>query len=274
MTTAVEKSITVDVPVHRAYNQWTQFEDFPLFMGGVSEVRQLDDRTLHWVAEIAGVKREWDAKILEQIPDQKIAWAASEGATNAGAVYFSATGADQTLVRLSLEYEPEGLVEKAGDKLDVVARQAESDLERFKGFIENRDEATGAWRGSVNEGNTSGTPSVQAARPSMGDSGKAGVSAKTVVAGAAAAAAGVAAASALSGRSGDESPSEDVEEQESVADVAVVETPGATQTPATTDTSVTLTEGTSETTSTYPVSSDSPAATEAPVHPDDPDRTS
>ena len=272
MTTTVEKSIRVGVPVRTAYDQWTQFEEFPQFMGGVSEVRQLDDRTIHWVAEIAGVKREWDARILEQIPDQKIAWAATEGATNAGAVYFSATGPDQTLVRLSLEYEPEGLVEKAGDKLDVVSRQAESDLESFKAFIESRGEATGAWRGSVNEGNTSGTPGVQAARSSMGDSGKTGISTTTAAAGAAAVAAGVVAASAVSGRSGSESASEDTDEQESLT--PVVETPDTTQTPATTDTSVTLTEGTSVTTSTYPVSPDSPAATEAPIYPDDPDRTS
>src|SRR3954451_1894286 len=92
MTTRMEKSIQVDVPLSTAYNQWTQFEDFPHFMGGVQEVRQLDDRRLHWVAEIAGVRREWDASILEQEPDRKVAWAATSGATNAGAVRFEAAG--------------------------------------------------------------------------------------------------------------------------------------------------------------------------------------
>ena len=92
MTTKVEKSITVDVPISTAYNQWTQFEEFPQFMGGVQSVEQLDDRRLRWVAEIAGVRREWHADILEQRPDEKIAWAATEGATNAGAVYFIASG--------------------------------------------------------------------------------------------------------------------------------------------------------------------------------------
>src|SRR3712207_95055 len=120
MTTKVEKTIQVDVPVTTAYNQWTQFEDFPQFMGGVQQVQQLDDRNLHWVAEIAGVRREWDATILEQVPDEKIAWAAVEGATNAGAVYFEPAGVDRTFVKLSLEYEPEGLVEKAGDLLNIV----------------------------------------------------------------------------------------------------------------------------------------------------------
>src|SRR4051795_7282746 len=106
MTTKVEKSIQVDVPLSTAYNQWTQFEDFPAFMGGVQEVRQLDDRRLHWVAEIAGVRREWEAEVIEQVPDQKVAWAATDGATNAGAVFFAPVGADRTEVRLHLEYEP------------------------------------------------------------------------------------------------------------------------------------------------------------------------
>src|SRR3712207_41991 len=131
MTTKVEESIQVDVPVTTAYNQWTQFEDFPHFMGGVKEVRQLDDRRLHWVAEIAGVRREWEASILEQIPDQKIAWAATAGATNAGAVRFEPAGAMSTIVHLTLEYEPEGHVEQVGDKLGIVERQVTGDLERL-----------------------------------------------------------------------------------------------------------------------------------------------
>src|SRR4029450_6546238 len=146
MTTKVEKSIQVDVPLSTVYNQWTQFEEFPHFMGGVKEVRQLGDQRLHWVAEIAGVRREWDAAILEQVPDQKVAWAATTGATNAGAVHFQSLGTTRTLVRLSLEYEPEGLVEKVGDFLNVVEKQAEGDLERLKQFIESRRTRTGRAR--------------------------------------------------------------------------------------------------------------------------------
>jgi hypothetical protein len=187
MSTKVEKSIQVDVPVTTAYNQWTQFEDFPSFMGGVEEVHQHDDQRLHWVAQIAGVRREWEATILEQVPDQKIAWAATEGATNAGAVRFEPVGAGSTLVYLSLEYEPEGAVEQVGDKLGIVERQVNSDLQRFKHLIEHEGYASGAWRGSVNEGLGVGTPGVEAAAASQGDSGKAGVSAKAVIAGAAAA---------------------------------------------------------------------------------------
>ena len=138
MTTRVEKSLQVDVPVSKAYDQWTRFEDFPQFMGGVTEVRRLDDRRLHWVAEIAGVRREWDAAVLERLPDQRIAWAATGGATNAGAVRFEPAGVDSTIVHLSMEYEPEGVVEQVGDKLGIVERQVKSDLQRFKSLVEDR----------------------------------------------------------------------------------------------------------------------------------------
>ncbi len=200
VTTRVEKSILVNVPVSTAYNQWTQFEDFPQFMGGVKSVKQLEDDRLEWVAEIAGVRRQWMARILEQVPDQKVAWAATEGATNAGAVTFEDLGGGQTSVHLSLEYEPEGLVEKVGEKLNIVENQAEADLDRFKAFIEAEGYATGAWRGSVNEGAAVGTPGVAEASGSQGDTGKAGVSGKAVAAGLGAAAAAAVGAAAVAGK--------------------------------------------------------------------------
>src|SRR3712207_69323 len=147
MSTRVEKTVLVNVPVSTAYNQWTQFEDFPQFMNGIKKVTQLGDDRLEWVAELAGVRRQWEARILEQVPDRKVAWAATEGATNAGEVSFEDSGGGQTRVHLTLEYEPEGLIEKIGDKLNVVENQAEGDLERFKAFIESESYATGAWRG-------------------------------------------------------------------------------------------------------------------------------
>ena len=205
MSTKVEKRVLVNVPVSVAYNQWTQFEDFPRFMGGVKSVTQLSDNRLEWVAEIAGVRRRWEAKILEQVPDRKVSWAATEGATNAGSVEFEDLGGGQTSVLLVLEYEPEGIVETIGDKLNVVEKQAEGDLERFKAFIEDEGYATGAWRGTVSEGAPTGTPGVEDASASRGDSGKAGVSGK-VAAGvglAAAAAVGGAAAAASKGKSDD-----------------------------------------------------------------------
>jgi len=178
MSTKVEKSILVNVPLSVAYNQWTQFEEFPHFMGGVKSVTQLEDDRLDWVAEIAGVRRQWTARILEQVPDKKVSWAATEGATNAGSVTFEDVGGGQTQVHLVLEYEPEGVVEKIGDKLNVVEKQAEGDLKRFKEFIEAEGYATGAWRGSVGTGTDAGAPGIDAAAASRGDSGKAGISGK------------------------------------------------------------------------------------------------
>ncbi|MDT0166238.1 SRPBCC family protein [Actinotalea sp. AC32] len=221
MTTKVEKSVVVDVPVSVAYGQWTQFEEFPHFMGGVTEVRQLTDDRLHWVAEIAGVKREWEAKILEQVPDQKVAWAATEGATNAGAVQFEPAGPGSTHVHLTLEYEPEGLVEKVGDALSIVEKQAEGDLERFKAFIEERGTATGTWRGEVP--GAAGSPTVDDAAASRGDSGKAGVSGKAVAAGAAVA--GAAVAAAVAARSGSD---QDRSEAADAASIAVPPPPPGT----------------------------------------------
>ena len=209
MTTKVEKSLIVNVPVSIAYNQWTQFEDFPRFMGGVKSVQQLSDDRLEWVAEIAGIRRQWQAKILEQVPDQKIAWAATEGATNAGAVIFEDIGGGQSRLHLTLDYEPEGLIEKVGDKLNIVENQAEADLERFKAFIESEGYATGAWRGSVSEGADVGTPGVDDAAASRGDTGKAGVSGKVVAAGAAAGAAAVTGAAAAATAAGKGSTDDD-----------------------------------------------------------------
>ena len=152
MTTHVERSIEVAVPVRAAYDQWTRFEEFPRFMSGVEEVRQVGDAMTHWVAQIAGVRREWDAAIVEQVPDEKVAWAATTGATNAGTVFFDRVGTDRTRVRLTLDFEPEGLVERLGDVLDVVDRQAVADLDRFKEFIEGQGSASGGWRGTIEDG--------------------------------------------------------------------------------------------------------------------------
>jgi hypothetical protein len=166
VTTHVERSIEVAVPVRTAYDQWTRFEEFPRFMSGVEEVRQVGDAMTHWVAQIAGVRREWDAAIVEQLPDEKVAWAATTGATNAGAVFFDSVATDRTRVRLTLDYEPEGVVERVGDVLDVVQRQAVADLDRFKEFIEGQGSAAGGWRGTIEDGDvmSQGTPGQMGAR--------------------------------------------------------------------------------------------------------------
>lgn len=145
----IEKSIVVEVPVTTAYNQWTQFESFPQFMDGVLEVRQLDDRSLRWRANLAGRETEWDAVITQQVPDDRIGWRSTAGATNAGNVRFEAEGPDATRVHLHIVYEPEGAIESAADALGFVSRRVEGDLSRFKQFIESRSRETGAWRGEI-----------------------------------------------------------------------------------------------------------------------------
>jgi uncharacterized membrane protein len=145
----VQKSIDVNAPVNSVYNQWTQFEDFPAFMEGVKEVRQLDDSHLHWCAEIAGKDVEWDAEITEQIPDQRIAWRSVDGTPNAGVVSFHRLNDGATRVMLQMDYDPEGVIENAGDMLGMLSHRVEGDLERFKDFLESRGSETGAWRGEI-----------------------------------------------------------------------------------------------------------------------------
>ncbi|MDI6858379.1 MAG: SRPBCC family protein [Dehalococcoidia bacterium] len=144
----IHKSIEVNVPVRTAYNQWTQFEEFPKFMQGVVEVEQLDDTHVHWVAQIAGRRKEWDAEITEQVPDRRIVWRAQQGTPNAGMVSFESVHG-HTRIDLEMRYDPQNLAEQVGDILGLASRQVESDLKRFKEFIESRGEETGAWRGQV-----------------------------------------------------------------------------------------------------------------------------
>jgi uncharacterized membrane protein len=147
--TTVEESIEVEVPVSTAYNQWTQFEDFPEFMEGVEKVEQLSDDKLHWVTKIAGVEREFDAKITEQHPDERVAWSTIDGPKQAGVVTFHKLDPARTKVMLQMDFEPEGVVEQVGDKLGIVKSRVHGDLERFKTFIEKRGTETGAWRGDI-----------------------------------------------------------------------------------------------------------------------------
>ena len=151
----IEQSIEVDAPIRTVYNQWTQFEEFPEFMEGVEEVRQLDDQRLHWVAEIAGQRREWDAEIHEQTPDQQIAWRSVSGQRNEGVIRFEKLAENRTRVCVVITYEPEGALEKMGGALGVASARVKGDLKRFKTFIESHGTATGAWRGEIHGGQTS-----------------------------------------------------------------------------------------------------------------------
>ncbi|MFN2519472.1 MAG: SRPBCC family protein [Candidatus Limnocylindria bacterium] len=147
----IEKHVTVDVPLGAVYDQWTQFEDFPQFMDGVKEVRQQGDKRLHWVTDVGGKKAEFDAEIVEQIPDQVIAWQSKVGVKQSGRVVF-APDAQGTRVTLKMEFEPRDALEGVGSKLGVADRQVQGDLDRFKKFIEERRTPTGAWRGRIEEG--------------------------------------------------------------------------------------------------------------------------
>ena len=145
----IEKSIEVNVPVRAAYNQWTQFEEFPKFMEGVKQVQQLDDKHLHWKADIGGKEKEWNAEITEQIPDQRIAWTSRGGAMNAGVVTFHRLSDSRSKVMLQMEYDPQGFIENVGDTVGIVTQRVQSDLERFKTYIETRGQESGAWRGTI-----------------------------------------------------------------------------------------------------------------------------
>jgi uncharacterized membrane protein len=150
----IEQSIDVSVPVRSAYDQWTQFQEFPRFMEGVEEVRQVDDTHLHWRTKVAGREKEFDAEITEQLPDERVAWRSQAGAEHAGVVTFHRLGDNETRVMVQMDVEPEGAVEKAGDALGLVKRRVHGDLERFRELIEGRGSASGAWRGEVRQTKT------------------------------------------------------------------------------------------------------------------------
>jgi len=152
MSSTVEKSVEVHAPIGVVYDQWTQFEQFPKFMQGVKEVKQLNDKRLHWVATVGLKEKSWDADIVEQTPDTRIAWRSATGAENSGIVSFLPTPDGGTKVTARITYDTEGLVEKVGDALGFVSGRVEGDLKRFKEFIEARGTATGSWRGEIHGG--------------------------------------------------------------------------------------------------------------------------
>jgi uncharacterized membrane protein len=146
---AIEESIEVNIPADTAYNQWTQFEAFPQFMASVHEVKQLDDRHLHWRANVFGNEKEWDVEITEQIPDKRIAWRSINGPFNAGVVTFHKISDNCTRITLQMEYKPEGTMENIGDMLGAMRLEVRQNLQRFKELLEQRGKETGAWRGAV-----------------------------------------------------------------------------------------------------------------------------
>ena len=148
---SVIEAVEVEVPVRTAYNQWTQFEEFPQFMEGVKEVRQLDETHLHWTVEVAGRTKEWDAEVTEQRPDERVAWKSDAGTDNAGVVTFHKLDEGRSRVTVQIDAEPDGPIEAAGDALGLLERRVKGDLQRFKEFIERRGAETGSWRGEVEQ---------------------------------------------------------------------------------------------------------------------------
>ena len=147
-------SIEVNAPLRAVYNQWTQFEEFPLFMEGVAEVRQEGEKRLFWRANIGGKVKEWEAEITNQVPDERVAWQTVDGSPNSGTVIFQAINPDRTKVTATIEYEPEGLLEKTGDALGIPSGRVQADLERFRTFMEDRGRETGGWRGAIGNDET------------------------------------------------------------------------------------------------------------------------
>ncbi|MFJ3759982.1 SRPBCC family protein [Streptomyces sp. NPDC090080] len=155
----VRKAVDVAVPVHTAYNQWTQFEDFPQFMEGVEEVRQVDDRHNHWTTKIGGIQREFDTEIVDQLPDDRITWRSTQGDTRQrGSVRFEPLDETHTRVELTMDVEPSGMAEKGADALGLIDRRVNGDLNRFKDYIEGRGAESGAWRGRIRPADPGGTP--------------------------------------------------------------------------------------------------------------------
>ena len=152
----LDKTFEFDCPVRAAYNQWTQFEDFPRWMGSVKEVRQMDDTRLHWLVRIAGKEKEFDTEIVDQIPDERIAWRNVSGVANQGEVRFEKIAEARTRVRLAMQYEPETFFEKAADSLGIVSAYVESAVQKMKKALEERGRETGAWRGEVHQGRETG----------------------------------------------------------------------------------------------------------------------
>ncbi|GFE27028.1 MULTISPECIES: SRPBCC family protein [Streptomyces] len=149
----VKETVDVEVPVHTAYNQWTQFEEFPKFMEGVEKITQLDDRHNRWTTKIGGVRREFDTEIIDQLPDDRIAWRTTTGDTRQkGLVSFRRLDETHTRVELVMDVEPSGVAEKAADMSGTIERRVKGDMRRFKGYIERRGAESGAWRGRITPG--------------------------------------------------------------------------------------------------------------------------
>jgi uncharacterized membrane protein len=144
----IEQHADIAASLDVVYNQWTQFEMFPQITKGADRVHQAEDDSVEWSSKIGPSRREWQAHITEQVPDQRIAWE-SDGVRMKGVVTFHRLADELTRVLVQIEYDPSGPVEHVGNLLRVQRRRVKRDLRLFKHFVELRGEATGAWRGEL-----------------------------------------------------------------------------------------------------------------------------
>jgi len=137
----IEESVGVDVPVSAVYDLWTRFTEFPRFMSGVDRIDRIGHDLTHWVTNVDGVHREFDARITEQIPEERIAWTSVSGIRQAGVVTFHRLGDQHTKVMLQLDLDPHGVLDILSDKLGFVSHRIQLDLREFKRFAEARQAA-------------------------------------------------------------------------------------------------------------------------------------
>jgi uncharacterized membrane protein len=145
----IQCSVDVAAPVKVAYDQWTQFEDFPEFMHRVERIEQKDDQTVVWHENVWGIQRSWEAEIVEQVPDERIVWRSDSRGGHSGVVTFHELSDRLTRVELNVDLQPQGMFEKLASGLRFHRRAVKTDLQRFKAFVEMRNEETGAWRGEI-----------------------------------------------------------------------------------------------------------------------------
>jgi uncharacterized membrane protein len=148
----IQQAIDVAVPISTAYNQWTQFEDWPEFMHRLERVSQEDECHVSFKTKIWGISKEFNAEIVEQRPDERIKWRVTEGVTHTGVVTFHELADRLTRVEVNLDVDPGSLIEKVGRGMRHVERAVSADLARFKAYIEMEEEETGSWRGVIEDG--------------------------------------------------------------------------------------------------------------------------
>src|SRR3954463_8540141 len=155
----IQQAGDVAAPLETVYDQFTQFEDFPKFMHRVQRVEQRDETTVVFHEKVWGIKRMWEAEIIEQAPDERIVWRTTSGMQHVGVVTFHQLSDRLTRIELNIDIDPEGALEKIARGARFAKRAARADLKRFKAFVEMRDEETGAWRGVIEDGDVAEEPS-------------------------------------------------------------------------------------------------------------------